>query len=88
MDIKITSITPLSGTHRLHVVWDNDDESIVNFKPIIDDVEIMKPLEDLNYFSKAIILYDGWVIGWPGNIDFAADNLWTIAQEQSLKKAS
>ena len=84
---KIKSITPLSGTHRIHVGWDNGTEHIVDLGPIIKRFEIFKPLKDLDYFGKVAIIEDGWMLGWPWNIDYAADNLWTLAQEQNLKKA-
>ncbi len=84
---KIKHITPLSGTYRLHVRWGNGMEDIVDFGPIIQRFKILKPLNDLDYFGKVAIIEGGWMIGWPGNIDYAADNLWTRAQEQMLKKA-
>ena len=77
---KIKNITPLSGTHRLHVEWENDTESIVDFRLSIKRSKLLAPLKDFELFSKVAILEDGWVIGWPGNIDYAADNLWQAYQ--------
>lgn len=81
---KIARVTQLNGTHRLHVVWDDDTENIVDFKPIIKRFKTLQPLADLDFFSKVAILDGGWTVGWPDNIDYAADILWQRAQQQNL----
>ena len=48
--------------------------------------KVFKPLRDTQYFEKVAILERGYVIGWPGNIDYAADNLWQRAREQEQRK--
>ena len=84
---KINNITPLNGTYRLHVEWDDGTENIVDLGPSIERTKSLSPLKDLNLFSKVALLEGGWVIGWPGNIDYATDNLWQRTQEQRFKKA-
>ena len=56
---EIKTITPLSGTHRIHVGWDNGTENIVDFGPIIQRFKILNPLKNLEYFGKVAIIEDG-----------------------------
>ena len=83
---RVKNITPLRGSHRLYVEWDNGAEHVVDFTPIIQRFKVLKPLDDLEFFGKVAILENGWEIAWPGDIAYAADNLWTRAQEQNLQK--
>lgn len=85
---KIVNVTPLAGSHRLHLEWDDGNERIVDLEPTIANIKGLNPLKELTLFSKVAILETGWVIGWPGNLDFAADNLWEIAQDWTLDKGT
>ncbi len=85
-DPKIANVTPLDDTHRLYVVWDDGTENVVDLWPSIERFKVLAPIKDLKYFRKVVILEDGWMLGWPGNIDYAADNLWERAREQRLQR--
>ena len=71
--VDVTKVQVLSG-HRLKVRFDDNNEGIYDMTPLLG-LGVFKRLQDDTLFSMADIEY-GTVV-WPGNLDIAAERLWT-----------
>ena len=72
--VKIIKINTLKK-HRLHVVFDDGVEKIIDFKPFIGEYPLTKPLSDPNFFRLVKIYDNGRGIYWQNGYDACPDNL-------------
>jgi hypothetical protein len=72
--VKITKLQVLEK-HRLHIVFDDGIEKIIDFTPFIGNDPLTKPLSDPDYFKQVEIYENGRGIYWPNDYDVCPDNL-------------
>lgn len=69
MPYIITRFTAESN-YKLHLIYSNGSEIIVDFQPIINQGGVLAPLSDPNFFSQVKLGEGGRYIEWDGGIDF------------------
>jgi len=72
--VKITQIHVLAE-YRLHLVFDDGVEKIIDFTPFIGEDPLTKPLSDPDFFRQVKIYENGRGIYWPNEYDVCPDNL-------------
>ena len=78
----IRRVRPGSGPTEIVVDWDDDTRTSVDMAGVIARLKALAPLADAELFRKARVIDDGAAIGWPGGLDYSADSLRLIAEEQ------
>lgn len=70
--------------YTVRIVWTDGTESVVDLKPWIDRGGIFAPLREPAFFMRMMhVAWDGYFLGWPGEIDFSAAGLWQTAHGQA-----
>jgi hypothetical protein len=72
--IKITHIDILDK-YKLHIVFDDGVEKIIDGRQFIGDDPFTQPLSDPEYFRKVKIYDNGRGLYWPNDYDICPDNL-------------
>ncbi len=72
--VKIIQIHVLAK-YRLHLVFDDGVEKIIDFTPFIGEDALTKPLSDPIFFGQVKIYDNGRGIYWPNDYDVCPDNL-------------
>ena len=72
--VKITQIYVLKK-YRLHLVFDDGVEKIIDFKHFIGEDPLTKQLSDQNFFRQVKIYDNGRGIYWTNGYDVCPDNL-------------
>ncbi len=67
---------------RLTVTWRSGGTDTIDLAGMIDDFAPFRPLEDPALFAQARIVAYGGGIAWPNGVDFSADSLHELAEEQ------
>lgn len=85
--LRITKAVVIPNSHKIRVVFSNDESGVIDFIPIIGSKKAMEPLKDPVFFSKCAILYDGTTLGWPGDYTMGWDSLYIYAKEQGTLRS-
>jgi len=72
--VKITQLHVLKK-YRIHLVFDDGIEKIIDFTPFIGEGALTKPLSDPIFFRQVKIYDNGRGIYWPNGYDVCPDNL-------------
>jgi hypothetical protein len=72
--VKITQIQVLEP-YRLHLVFDDGVEKIIDGTQFIGDDPFTQPLSDPDYFRQVRIYENGRGIYWPNEYDICPDHL-------------
>ena len=77
---KILSIRSLDD-RKLLVKFANGVEKIYDCKPLIENFEPFKPLENEVFFKQVKVDMGGYGISWNDKVDLSEYELWTNAIE-------
>ena len=77
----ITGVEAIPGK-RLRVRWRDDRETVVDLTGVIADFQPFSPLADPAVFSTVTIAGYGSGIAWDGGLDYSADSLRQLAEDQ------
>lgn len=72
----------VSGPHRLRVVWKDGRIDIIELEGMIADFEPFAPLRDPALFATVQVIEYGDGIAWDGGLDYGADSLRQLAEDQ------
>jgi len=72
--VKITHID-IRDKYRLHIVFDDGVEKIIDGRQFIGDDPLTQPLSDPTYFGQVKIYENGRGLYWPNDYDICPDNL-------------
>lgn len=62
--------------YTVDVVWEDGSASVVSFAEFVGR-GVCTPMKDGVFFTgKMTVADDGFVLAWPGQIEFSADSLW------------
>jgi hypothetical protein len=87
MDHRIARARPRRNG-IVEVEWTNGTKSTIDFKPWIAKGGIFTPLAEPSFFVGMMhVHWDGYSLGWPGEIDFSAEGLWPASQNRTAKPA-
>lgn len=64
--------------YLLEVTFNDNSKKIINFQNIIDDSDIFKPLQDIEYFKKVKIDSTGNTICWDNGADICPNLLYDL----------
>jgi hypothetical protein len=71
----------------VEVSWNRGPKSAIDFKPWIAKGGIFAPLAEPSFFVGMMhVHWDGYSLGWPGELDFSADGLWLEARAASPRR--
>lgn len=79
---RIAAVQALPG-HRLHVTWQDSGSTTVDLTGLVHRKPIFAPLKDEAAFSQVDVIDYGTGIEWANGLDYSADSLEILAQEQS-----
>ena len=79
---RIRRVRPDDGPASLVVDWDDGTSLPVDFTGVIARVKAFAPLNDPELFGQANVIDFGTAIGWPNGLDYSAESLRLIAEEQ------
>lgn len=85
--IRITHAHPIMGTQKLYVVWETDDEAVVDISEIIKESKWFKPLQFPELFQSVKIEDWGSSLEWSNGADVGSDEIrWMADEQQSIIK--
>lgn len=79
---KISSVAVL-GDQRLEIGWDDGHVASVDLSEIIAGRKALAPLKKAREFARVAVSADGWSLEWPSGMDFGAQQLRRLADEQA-----
>lgn len=82
---RIREIVPADDDFALSVTWEDGSRSQVSLAGPVHRLKLFAPLRDPDTFRRVRIADWGWAIEWPGGLDYSADSLWRLSQEQARK---
>jgi hypothetical protein len=72
----------------VEVWWHRGPRTVVDFKPWIAKGGIFAPLAEPSFFVGMMhVHWDGYSLGWPGELDFSAEGLWLDGRATRAKRA-
>ena len=72
------------GGFRIHVVFNDELESTVDFEPWLDG-PVFEPLKKTSYFRRFFV--EGGTVVWPNGADIAPETLYDATQATRSNKA-
>ena len=78
----ITGVEAMPGK-RLRVRWQDDRETVVDLTGVVADFKPFAPLSDPAEFATVTVAGYGSGIAWDGGLDYSADSLRQLADDQS-----
>lgn len=79
---NLTRIEPLDDL-RLRASWSDGYTAVIDLSGVVARSRSLAGLRDPEIFRRARIIDRGAAIGWPGDLDYAADALRLVAEEQA-----
>ena len=81
---RIKSLKPVRGApYRLNIAWDDGRKDVVDLAGVVFRYGIFAPLRDNpKLFRTAKIIDGGLAIGWTEEMDYSAQSLRRVADEQ------
>ena len=68
--------------HTLHIAWKGGGTDSVDMTGLVDRFPPFEPLQDPALFAQIEIVAWGAGVRWPGDLDFSANSLKAMADEQ------
>lgn len=60
------------------ILWDDGTQGRVSFAELADRGGVCAPMRESSWFVREMrIEEDGYALGWPGDVAFSADGLWS-----------
>lgn len=78
----IQFVSPITGTHKVYVIWTNDEEAVIDISEIIYTNKHFKPLSSSAEFEKAESVAWGTGIEWDCGASIGSDHLRHMADQQ------
>jgi hypothetical protein len=72
----------------LRVTWRDGSTGTVDMTDPIHCLKVFGPLREGGLFDLVRTADYGWAIAWTDDIDFSADSLWRLAEEQAGRAMS
>lgn len=82
-DLPIIANVEAMPGKRLLIRWRDDHETLVDLTGVIADFKPFSPLADPALFATATVAGYGSGIAWDGGLDYSADSLRQLADDQS-----
>ena len=79
---RIRRVHPGDEPLTLTIDWADGTRSTVNLAGVIASFKPFAPLAEPELFRQARVIAYGSGIGWPDGLDYSADSLWMVAEEQ------
>lgn len=79
---RIAAVQALPG-HRLHVTWQDGGSAAIDLTGLIHKKSVFAPLKDEAAFAQVETIDYGTGIEWANGLDYSADSLEVLAQEQT-----
>ena len=79
---KLEHVSAASGL-KLAVQWDDGRTASIDLSKVIAARKNLAPLADSATFGAVSLSGDGWSVEWPCGIDFGAQQLRRLADEQA-----
>ncbi len=79
---RIRRVSPGKEPTTLVIDWDDDTRTTVDLAGVIASFKPFAPLADAELFRQARVIVHGAGIGWPNGLDYSADSLWLVGEEQ------
>ena len=79
---RILWVRPGAGPATLDVGWVDGTRSPADLTGVIARIEAFAPLADRELFCEVRGINYGAAVGWPNGLDYSADSLWLVAEEQ------
>jgi len=79
---RLRSIRPGEKPCTVVVRWTNNRLDTIDLTGLIFRSRHFAPLRDPARFGEVSVIAYGWAIGWPGDLDYGADTLYRLANEQ------
>lgn len=70
---------------RLTITWRNGGADTIDLAGVIAGFEPFAPLKDFQLFSTVSVVGHGSGIGWDNGLDYSADSLECLAEEQRVQ---
>ncbi len=85
---RIENVEPAEGRFRLRVAWRDGSACTIDMTDPIQRLKVFRPLREGGLFERVRTADYGWAIAWTDEIDFAADSLWRLKEEQAGRAMS
>lgn len=79
---RIRRVSPGKEPTTLVIDWDDDTRTTVDLAGVIARIKAFAPLTDPKLFREARVVDWGDGIAWPNGLDYSADSLRLIGEEQ------
>jgi len=80
---RLKKVKPRPNVYTLHLTWDDGRKQTANLTGLINRSKHFRVfLDDPDAFEKVSVINWGDGVGWENGLDYAADNLGRIADEQ------
>ena len=79
---RLRSIRPGDKPYTVVVRWTNNRLDTIDLTGLVHRAEAFAPLREPEAFREVRAIAHGWGIGWPGDLDYGADTLRRLAEEQ------
>ena len=79
---RIRRVSPGKEPTTLVIDWDDDTRTTVYLAGVIARIKAFAPLTDPKLFREARVVDWGDGIAWPNGLDYSADSLRLISEEQ------
>ncbi len=79
---RINHVWPIDESATLVIGWADGTRTPIDLTGVIARIKAFAPLTDPELFRQARVIAYGSGIGWPNGLDYSADSLWMVAEEQ------
>ena len=80
---RISEVHPADAEFSVAVIWQDGSKSIIDLSDPINRLKVFRPLREGDLFEQVQVADYGWAIRWSDEIDYSADSLWRLTQEQA-----
>ena len=80
-DLKLVHLEPGEEPFSLKAAWSDEFQAVVDLSSLLKKKHFT-PLQDPALFSQATVADWGWTVRWPNGIEWGADNLRMLADQQ------
>jgi transcriptional regulator with XRE-family HTH domain len=80
---RVAKVRATGKKYSLAVTWEDGRETEISLAGPITGLRVFAPLREGVWFERVQVADFGWAIRWMDGLDFSADSLWRLAEEQA-----